>query len=114
MDILKDPNAIIVLVIMVIGGLKWFFDSFKSSKGDPDEPSEDPYVDLYEETRQQTRNARPGRIPRGRKPSKDWRSMHPNRAFLNRSPHPHRFFPRHLQSPARPGLLGPSRPGPSL
>ncbi|MFP6866637.1 MAG: hypothetical protein VCA35_11890, partial [Roseibacillus sp.] len=53
MDLLKDPNAVIVLVIMVIGGLKWFFDNFKSSKGDPDEPSEDSYLDLYEETRQQ-------------------------------------------------------------
>ena len=53
MDLFKDPNAVIVLVIMVIGGLKWLLDNFKSSKGDPDEPSEDSYLDLYEETRQQ-------------------------------------------------------------
>lgn len=63
MDILKDPNAIIVLVIMVIGGLKWFFDSFKSSKRDPDEPSEDSYVDLYEETRQQIQERQARQYP---------------------------------------------------
>lgn len=50
-----DPNALIILVIMIVGGLKWLIETIKTvRRPEEDEPdSEGPFVDLYEETRRE-------------------------------------------------------------
>jgi hypothetical protein len=50
-----DPNALIILVIMIIGALKWAMERLKGAppagEGDDDEPAT--FEDLYEEARRE-------------------------------------------------------------
>ncbi len=52
MDIFDiDPNALIILVIMVIGGLRWALARMKNRREGDEGQSQTPFQDLYEEAR---------------------------------------------------------------
>lgn len=69
MDIFEiDPNALIILVIMIIGGLKWLVERLRGPQlGDDDEEWQQPtaFEDLYEEARREIleRQGRSGQAP---------------------------------------------------
>ena len=46
-----DPQALIILVVMIIGALRWFMENIRKKKGDPDEEGQAGFQDLYEEAR---------------------------------------------------------------
>ena len=50
-----DPQVIIILVIMVVGGIRWFLEQVKGSQEGPsaDERADDELEDLYEEARRE-------------------------------------------------------------
>lgn len=75
-----DPNALIILVIMIIGGLKWFLENLKSRKEEDDLESDseagNTFADLYEEARRQIQERlnppSPGRERAERAPSDEY------------------------------------------
>ena len=51
MELLENPQAIILLVFMVIAGLKYVLENLKGKTGDEEQPQS--FTELYEETREQ-------------------------------------------------------------
>lgn len=59
-----DPQAIIILVVMIIGGLRWLFEQMKKTQEQGDEDDAGPFVELeemYEEARREIQE-RQGRM----------------------------------------------------
>lgn len=54
-----EPQAIIILVVMIIGAIRWFLENVRK-KSEPEEDETSPFEDLYEEARReiQQRQAR--------------------------------------------------------
>jgi hypothetical protein len=46
-----NPNVIIILVVMVIGGIRWFIEQLKGTNRNEDDAPTSEFEDLYEEAR---------------------------------------------------------------
>ena len=46
-----SPNVIIILVVMVIGGVRWVIEQIKNKNRDPEDERTSEFEDLYEEAR---------------------------------------------------------------